>query len=931
MNDAQQREAAKKFVENWIRREGSERSECHPFWFELLQKIFGVEEPAGYIIFEERVQLKHVSYIDGHIPSRKVMIEQKSRGVRLDEPIKQSDGTFLSPIEQIKRYIYQLPVSKHPEWVILCNFDEFWIYDMEYPQGEPEKIRLVDLPQKYDSLNCLVEKKKSEEEISVAAGELVGLLYNAFKAQYADPDDPEIQKSINMLCVRLVFCLYADDAEVFGRRGMFRRYLESYEVRQMRVALIGLFKILDQKPEERPEYLADDNPQLAEFPYVNGGLFNDENIKIPPFTEEIRRLLLSRPAGGWRWRDISPTIFGAAFESTLNPKSRRSGGMHYTSIENIHKVIDPLFLKALRAECDAIIAMPNPKKGVNPEKGKKVREFKEKLSKLTFFDPACGSGNFLTETYLSLRGLENDLIEDLFHGQLEIGEIEIYTKIEVQISQFYGIEINDFAVSVAKTALWIAESQMMQETERIIKMHLNFLPLETNANIHEGNALTTDWEKEIIPREKLNYIIGNPPFAGRRYRTPEQIEEVATFFKFKDIDYVACWYKKAAQFIQGTGVKCAFVSTNSITQGEQVAALWKELFENYNIEILFAYRTFKWESESKEKAAVYCVIIGFSVATGGETSSETNGETKYIFSAANQKETACNINGYLMDAPNIFITTKTRPIFNAPSMRNGNVPLDGDALKIEEEDYFKFDNCKHLVKRLIGGRELLHNEKRYVLWLVGVSPEEIKKYPQVYERVKLCKERRLAMKDAGTKKLADTPTIFRDTNNPEYYVALPMVSSENRKYIPIDYFDKNVIPTNQVQIIPDATLYHFGVLMSNVHMAWARAVCGRLEMRYRYSKDIVYNNFPWPEPTSEQREKIEKTAQAILEARAKFPNASLADLYDDLTMPPELRKAHKENDLAVMKAYGFSFRSKNEARIVTELMKLYAEKTAPEK
>lgn len=774
---------------------------------------------------------------------------------------------------------------------------------MEKPNCEPEQIFLKDLSKEYYRLNFLTdtgdENIKKEMEVSLQAGELVGKLYNAILKQYKNPDNPESLKSLNMLCVRLVFCLYAEDAGIFGRHNMFHDYLQQFEIQNVRKGLIELFKILDTKDCDRDPY--DESP-VSKFPYVNGGLFADENIEIPNFNEEIVALLLNNASMDFDWSAISPTIFGAVFESTLNPETRRSGGMHYTSIENIHKVIDPLFLDDLKKELEEI-------KERKRERDKKLLEFQDKLSSLKFLDPACGSGNFLTETYISLRRLENEAIKmRQKDGQIEfdLGEI-----IKVSIGQFYGIEINDFAVSVAKTALWIAESQMMHETEEIVSKTFDFLPLKSYANIREENALRIDWN-DIISKDEVDFIMGNPPFAGRRYRTKEQIEDVSKFFNYKDIDYVACWYKKASVFIQNTNTRIAFVSTNSIVQGEQVRPLWEELFNDYNIKINFAYKTFLWDSESSSKAHVHCVIISFSCFTA-------NKKVLYDNGVCNEVK---NINGYLIDAPNIFLNNRNTPICHIPKMQNGNVPLDGDALKIEVEDYEQFKDCKY-IKQLIGGTELINNKKRYVLWLVGVSPKEIHNNSLIKSRVELCRQNRLNMKDNATRKLADTPTTFRDTNNPDNFIALPMVSSEKRKYIPMAFFNSDYIPTNQVQIIPNATLYHFGVLTSNVHMAWVRTVCGRLKSDYRYSKDIVYNNFPWCDPTPEQKAKIEQTAQAILDARALYPDCSLADLYDELTMPKELRKAHQNNDRAVMQAYGFDVKTMTESECVGELMEMY--------
>lgn len=906
LTEKQQRTAAAEFIKRWQGR-GYEKGESQLFWIDLLTNVYGISDAASFICFEQQARLDHTSFIDAMIPSTHVMIEQKSLGKNLRQPIKQSDGNMLTPFQQAQRYSAVLPYSERPRWIVTCNFAEFDVYDMENPKGEPSRIELKDLEREYYRLQFLVEVRsvhlERELQVSMQAGEIVGRIYDELIKQY-DETDPMALRSLNILCVRLVFCLYAEDAGVFPRHDMFHDYLEAVDAPFMRMALQQLFDTLNTPTDKRSKYLT---PALAAFPYTNGGLFAEET-DIPQFTPELRNTLLKHASLDFDWSLISPTIFGGVFESTLNPETRRAGGMHYTSIENIHKVIDPLFMNQLWREFEACKELPNEKKRVAA-----LLALQDKMAGLRFFDPACGSGNFLTETYLSLRRLENEILS-IVYNRIERSFFE--NPIKVNIHQFYGIEINDFAVTVATTALWISEAQMIAETERIINHDIDFLPLKSYANIHEGNSLRTDWNS-VCHKSELDYIIGNPPFCGRRYRTEEQIKDVSIFFEYKDIDYVACWYKKAAMFIQDTKIRCAFVSTNSISQGEQVKALWKELFEKYNISINFAYPTFKWESESNKKAAVFCVIIGFSLKG-------VVGSNKTIYDGTCMLSVS-NINGYLMDAPNIFIDNRNKPLCNVPFMRNGNVPLDGDALKVEKEDYSLFKNCKHLLKRLIGGRELLHDEKRYVLWLTNVSPHEIKKYPEVYKRVELCRQNRLKMKDKATKKLAETPTTFRDTVNPEYYIALPMVSSERRRYIPMAYFDQNTIPTNQVQIIPSATLYHFGVLESNVHMAWMRAVCGRLKSDYRYSKDIVYNNFPWPEATDEQRAEIAQAAQRILDARQLYPDSSLADLYDPTLMPHELLKAHRDNDRLVMRLYGFPT-SMTETECVAQLFKLYQKK-----
>lgn len=908
--NSQRKKLISQFVMRWMGK-GYEKGESQTFWIELLQDVLGVERPTEFISFENQVKLSHTSFIDAYIPSTKVLIEQKSMDKDLRASIRQSDGTMLTPFQQAKRYASELPVSKHPRWVVVCNFQSFLIYDMEQPQGEPFELLLQNLEKDYHQLQFLVgdgqASLRHEMEVSIKAGSLVGKIYDSFLKQYGDSPTSDDLHSLNVLCVRLVFCLYAEDAGLFGK-DQFYNYLSAFQPEQMRMALSNLFVVLDTPVDKRDRFT---EPQLAAFPYVNGSLFCQRpGESIPPFTPETAEILLDKSSRDFDWSEISPTIFGAVFESTLNPDTRRSGGMHYTSIENIHKVIDPLFMDDLNDEFARISHMPTGK-----QQRQLVDQFQNKLASLTFLDPACGSGNFLTETYISLRKLENQAIKLKTQGQVLMG-LEEVSPIKVSIHQFYGIEINDFAVTVATTALWIAESQMMAQTQDIIQFKNDFLPLKSYANIREGNALRIDWAEVVDPKQ-LNYIIGNPPFVGRRYRNNEQIEDIAKHFSYKDIDYVACWYKRAAEkMVVNSNICAALVSTNSICQGEQVPALWGELSTNYNIKIDFAWRTFRWDSESNMKAHVHCVIVGFSNTQKGKH------QDKQAFIYTNSGEIkANNINGYLLDAPDVYISNRSKPLCEIPQMKNGNVPLDGDALKVEADDLYLFKDCPY-IKRLIGGQELLRNEKRYVLWLVGVSPTEIKNMPEVYKRVALCRENRLKMKDKATRKLADSPTVFRDTNNPENYVALPMVSSENRRYIPMAYLHSDVIPTNQVQTIPDATLYHFGVLESVVHMSWMRAVCGRLKSDYRYSKEIVYNNFPWPTPTDAQKAKIEQTAQAILDARALYPDSSLADLYDEVTMPPELRKAHQQNDRAVMEAYGFG-KDLTENDIVAELLKMY--------
>ena len=917
MTDLEQKKKVKEFAERW-KGKGYEKGETQKYWIDLLENVLGVPDPINFIRFEDTVHIdKATGFMDGFINKTKILIEQKSIEVDLRKLIKQSDGSLLTPYQQARRYANELRYDDRPRWIITCNFKSFLIYDMNNPNSEPEEILLQDLGKEYYRLSFIVDSKnehlKKEEELSFKAGELVGKLYDSFSKQYRDLSNEQSQKDLNELCVRLVFCLYAEDARLFGRKSVFHDYLAKYnDLTLMRENLIKLFKILDTPLDKRDPYLEE---ELSQFPYVNGGLFSNENIEIPTFTEEIKETLLAKASDDFDWSEISPTIFGAVFESTLNPETRRSGGMHYTSIENIHKVIDPLFLNELREKLNEAEAYKNEK-----TRNEKLLEFQNYLASLTFLDPACGSGNFLTETYLSLRRLENEAIQ-MQQGKGVIS-LDVGYQIKVSIKQFYGIEINDFAVKVAKTALWIAESQMVKKTEEIVNTNIQFLPLKSYNNIIEGNALRMDWNN-IIPNTKCNFIMGNPPFVGSKYSDKFQKEDMDFVFqdnnkiKYRTLDYVSCWYYIAAKYIIDTKIKCAFVSTNSITQGEQTEILWRPII-NMGIKLDFAYKTFIWDSEANLKAHVHCVVIGFSdVKLLTEKKLFDNGKFVKVE----------NINPYLVSAPNIFIESRNKPFDDRKKMIAPNKPCDYNNLKLEPGEYQEFitkcPESKKWIKRMVGAQEFINNKERYCLWLVGCEPSELRKMPLVIDRVNKCRESRIRANTQESLKLAETPTLFREQINPDKYLLIPCVSSERRRYVPIGFLDRNTIPVMGTLIIPNATIYDFGLLTSNVHMSWMRTVCGRLKSDYRYSKDIVYNNFPFPTPTKEQKEKIEKTAQMILDARSNHPTSSLADLYDELTMPTDLRRAHQLNDVAVMEAYGFNWRKMTESDCVAELMKMY--------
>ena len=892
INLKEQKKNAQAFIKRWENR-GNERQDSQSFWLDLLQSVYGIEKPTEYIKFEDAVKMDTTSFIDGYIEKTRVLIEQKSRTKDLSKAIVQSDGSKLTPFQQAKKYATEIGFSRYPRWIVVSNFQEFRIYDMEQPNSEPKIVRLEDLDKEAYRLEFLIDKTNEhlerEMKVSIEAGENVGEIYEGLLKQYINPDSPDSLHAINQLVVRLVFCLYAEDAGIFGHKMMFHDYLARFSSRDFRSGLKDLFKILNTPIEDRDPYLDD---ELLAFPYVNGGMFAENNLEIPKFTDELRELILEHASSSFDWSEISPTIFGSVFESTLNPETRRSGGMHYTSIENIHKVIDPLFLDELRDELNEIRQFKQFK-----TVEQRAKQFQSKLSSLTFFDPACGSGNFLTETYISLRRLENEAIK-LYMGDtvaFDVGQ----DLVKVRLNQFYGIEINDFAVSVAKTALWIAESQMLEETTDIVYANIDFLPLKSYTNIIEGNALRLDWNT-IVPREKLSYIIGNPPFLGFKYTSSSQKEDMKLVFgkdiKTSLLDFVSSWFKKASELIVGD-TEVAFVATNSISQGKMASDLWSYLIEKYKVRINFAYKSFKWGNEAKESASVHVVIISFSLK---------DRKQKYLFYEDN-KQLVTSISPYLIEGSSLTIKPRRTPISDLPEIIMGNQAMDDGNLIIEKEDYDDFikkePNSKKYIKRYMMGREFINKLERWCLWLDGISPSELKKLPLVYERVSKVREFRLNSKDSGARKKADTPHLFREQRNPQSFIAIPIVSSEKRRYIPIGFLNGDVIVGNKLYIVDTDDLFYFGILTSNLHNAWMRVVAARLKSDYTYSKDIVYNNFPLPTFSDEVKEQIRSTSKAILDARELYPNSSLAELYDEVTMPKELRQAHQANDKAVMKAY----------------------------
>ena len=940
LTSARQKEAAKAFAQAWSER-GDEKQDTQSFWNDLLSSVYGIESPARFIQYEKRVKFGGTTkFIDGYIPETHVLIEQKGAKIDLAKKEEQSDGAPLTPYEQGKRYADWLPASERPRWIVVCNFTTFEIHDLEKPNDPPICIALSDLPKAYGSLSFLTDlnehARKAELDLSVKAAGLIAKLYNALLPLYGEgrQDDPAVLKSLNKLCVRLVFCLYAEDAGLFAQKDLFAHFLESFLPENIDDALSKLFVVLNTPKEKRAPSLKE---KYAAFSYVNGGLFaHDDEDEIPPFDQAAYDILLHECSEQFNWSEISPTIFGAMFESTLNPETRRKGGMHYTSVENIHKVIDPLFLDGLRAELDSIkkeIGIRSDKaesgSGVKTIITKKyadmLRAYQDKLASLKFFDPACGSGNFLTETYICLRRLENEALNlmgggtlDLFTGQEE------FSPVKVSISQFYGIEINDFAVSVAKTALWIAESQMLDETARIVGRHIDFLPLKTYTNIREGNALRIDWN-EIIPASECSYIMGNPPFLGARTMSATQkadlTEQWPDVKNIGNLDYVGGWYFKADEYTKGHDINSALVSTNSITQGEQVAILWKKLAAD-GIVINFAWRTFIWNNEATDKAHVHCVIVGFS---------RDDSTTKCIYDGEDRTE-ASHINGYLTDAADVFIDSRSKPLCDVPPIGIGCQPLDDGNYLFTQEEMEEFvakePKSKQYFRPWLGSDEFINSKKRFCLWLGNCNPSELIKMPLCVERVRNVKDFRAKSKRKATVKAADAPQRFGLENMPDSdFILVPKVSSEKRPYIPMGLLTKEYLVSDLVFVIPDASLDTFGVLESSVHMAWMRTVAGRLKSDYRYSKDIVYNNFVWPEADDATKQKISSTALGILDARAKYPDATLGQMYSNLDLFTDLQKAHKANDKAVLEAYGLKADTP-ESEIVTHLFKLYEEKTS---
>lgn len=829
-----------------------------------------------------------------------LLVEQKSRGRDLDKAY-----------DQALDYFPNLKEEELPRYIMICDFKNFEFYDLE--TNEEHKFKLSELHKNVSLFGFIAgyQKRiyKDLEPVNIEASELMGNLHDRlFEAGYTGKD-------LEHLLVRLLFCFFADDTGIF-ETDLFKYYIEEKtkeDGSDLGSQLMVLFQVLNTHASKRQKTMDED---LAKFPYINGELFT-WNIQFPHFNKKMRDALLK--CCYFNWSNISPVIFGSLFQVVADREKRRTFGEHYTEEKNILKTISSLFLDDLRAE---FIKVKSNKK--------KLEEFHAKLGTLSFFDPACGCGNFLVVTYRELRLLEIEVLKTLHKKTENLLDISHLSKIDVD--KFYGIEIDEFPAKIAGVALWLTDHQMNILLSETFGRYYNRIPLNKHATIVEGNALRIDW-KTIIEPKNLSYILGNPPFVGSKYANKEQqLDKAIVFANIAGagvLDYVACWYIKAAQYISGTKIKVGFVSTNSISQGEQVSILWNEMFNKYKVKIHFAHRTFAWTSEAKGKANVHCVIIGFACFDILE---------KRLFDYENPKALAHetkvqNINPYLLEGKDIVVAKRSKPICVVPEITFGNMPNDGGYLLFTNEEKEEFLQKEPLaekfIKPLISSREFINGESRWCLWLEGVSPAEIKSLPMVLERVKKVKECRGKSTRATTRELANYPTLFGEIRQPKTdYVLIPLTSSERRIYIPMAFCSSENIPNNSCSIVPNATLYHFGVLTSTMHMCWVKYVCGRLKSDFRYSNTMVYNNFPWPSASPTQMKKIEAKAQAVLDARKEFEGSTLADLYDPNTTPPKLTKAHKALDKAVDELYGKTD-FVNEKERMEFLFDLYAKITEP--
>lgn len=891
------KDRAVKFSKEW-KDTTNEEADAKPF-LDAFFDVFGItRKKIG--TFEHRV--KKLSDADGYIDllwKGTILVEMKSRGKNLDKAFQQAID-----------YTHGLKQNELPKYVLVCDFHFFRLYDTE--EQTTLEFTIDELVLNVQSFGYLLgyQKKtyKEQDPANIKAAELMGKLHDRLEEIGYEGHPLEVY------LVRILFCLFAEDTTIFEKQ-QFQDYIENRTAEDgsdLASKIQELFQVLNTAKDKRFKNL---DEQLNDFPYVNGKLF-EEILPMASFDSKMRQALLD--CCYIDWSKISPAIFGSMFQSVMNPKERRNLGAHYTSESNILKLIKPLFLDELWAEFESIKGNKN-----------KLPEFHKKISQLKFLDPACGCGNFLVITYRELRLLELEILRATYksgQGILDVSDI-----IWLDVDMMYGIEYEEFPARIAEVAMWLIDHQMNMLISNEFGQYFARLPLKKSAKIVHGDALEVNWE-DVVAKNQLSYIIGNPPFIGSKIMSQFQRDQIVKEFENIQgsgvLDYVTGWYLKAAKYIQNTKIKVAFVSTNSIVQGEQTSILWGQMLIKYGIKIHFAHRTFKWSNEAKGNAAVYCVIVGFA---NYDSINKKIFEYEDIKGEAHELKVK-NINPYLVDAKDILIEKKSNPICNVPKMSFGNMPLDGGHLLLSDDEkmnlLIKEPNADKFIYPLISAQEFLNGQKRWCLWLLDAEPKELKQLPEVLKRIELVRQFRLNSIAPSTQKFSLTPSLFRDKNQPESYILIPSTTSENRKYIPMGFFGKNDIANNSCHTVPNGKLFHFGVLMSAMHMAWVKTTCGRLESRFRYSKDIVYNNFPWPENPSEKLIKtIEEKAQNVLDVRASFPTSSLADLYNPLTMPPALVKAHNELDKAVDAAYSKqAFTS--EAKRMEFLFELYEKYTA---
>ncbi len=917
--------AAESFSKKW-RGRGNENQDTQLFWIDLLQNVLGLEDAVSRVEFERPVSTaasSHEGYIDVLIPSAKTLIEQKSLGIDLAKE-ETRQGRKVTPAQQGLAYAQGMPLSQQPRYIVACNFSEFWVYDRERDSlcREPVfKLSLTDLPRNLAAIQFLKGSGEApatiSQAVSVAAGKIMARLHDQAAAAFDDPDTPENHHALSVLMTRLMFLMFCEDAGLMEPNA-FRDYVAHFQAPDLRRGLKDLFVWLDTKDEDRDRYAED---WLKRLPYMNGGLFR-ERTEIPPLSETFRYTLIVEGCQEFDWTGVSPTVFGSIFEGALSHDHRRANGQHFTSPENIHKVIDPLFLDGLKAEFDEARARPV----AGGARTRALNELHEKVGSLTFLDPAAGSGNFLTESYLCLRRLENRILFELQGNQTSLSFEEIGDRdVLVSLRNFHGIELEDFACCVARTALWIAEKQADADTAKVTQRVYQELPLTDYEGIVNANALALDWG-DVVPASDVDYIIGNPPFIGYSSLTASQKRDREAIFGKTGgaLDYVACWYRKAADYARGSHARCAFVSTNSICQGQQVEPLWRPLFDD-GVGIDFAHQAFVWNSEASDEAHVHVVIVGFSREGVG---------LKLLFSGDGQGRQAKRINAYLMPAENVFVGKRKKPLCDVPEMLAGFKPADHGFLVLSDEEKSqlikKEPEAKSWIRPFITAKEFLNGIPRWCLWLEGITASALKSMPEVRARVEACRIwRSEQVKTGDAFKLRDTPHLMRPSKNfvESDFIVFPRHSSQRRRYIPLGFVQKGSIPGDSTLLLPSATIYQFGVLSSRFHVLWTSAVCGRIKSDYRYASDIVYNNFVWPEPTGAQRARIEECAQAVLDARGAHPDATLVDMYDPDNdfLFPALMAAHRALDAAVEAAYGVDFAG-DEERIVAHLFKLYAGK-----